>query len=230
MGTSLDRMDRRTLVVAIDGPSGSGKSTVARGVAARLGLRYLDTGAMYRAVTWLALDRGVQLDDPAALTTLAEAATLEVTTDPEQPAIVAAGTDVTAAVRGAEVTAAVSQVSAVAGVRDAMVRRQRELIGAGGIVVEGRDIGSTVAPEAAVKVYLDADATTRAQRRTAQDGGAATQAANTEVALRERDAADATRTASPLQKAPDAVVIDSSTMTIDEVVQAVLDRTAAVSA
>src|SRR4051812_36885906 len=142
-------MVRRSLVVAIDGPSGSGKSTVARGVATELGYRYLDTGAMYRAITWLALRDGVDLDDGGALTTLAETAELEITADPQGPAIVANGTDVTEAVRGLEVTAAVSRVSAVPGVRAAMVRRQRELIGAGAIVVEGRGNGTPGGPHAA---------------------------------------------------------------------------------
>src|SRR4051794_2461215 len=163
-------VSRRKLVVAIDGPSGSGKSTVARGVATALGLRYLDTGAMYRAVTWLALQDGVDLGDAGALARLARGAALDITADPEAPRIVAAGHDVTTAVRSREVTAAVSTVSAVPEVRAAMVQRQREVIADGGIVVEGRDIGTTVVPDAAVKVFLTADAATRAQRRTVQDG------------------------------------------------------------
>jgi cytidylate kinase len=222
-------MERRNLVVAIDGPSGSGKSTVARRVATALELRYLDTGAMYRAVTWLALHDGADLSDGGALTALAEAADLEITTDPQAPSIAARGTDLTAAVRGAEVTAAVSQVSAVPGVRAAMVRRQRQLIGSGGIVVEGRDIGSTVAPDAPVKVFLTADASTRAQRRTRQDGAESAAAERTKADLIRRDAADSSRAASPLQRADDSIDIDSSAMTIDEVVLAVLDRAMAVA-
>jgi cytidylate kinase len=222
-------MERRNLVVAIDGPSGSGKSTVARRVATALELRYLDTGAMYRAVTWLALHDGADLSDGEALTALAEAADLEITTDPQAPSIAARGTDLTAAVRGADVTAAVSQVSAVPGVRAAMVRRQRQMIGSGGIVVEGRDIGSTVAPDAPVKVFLTADASTRAQRRTRQDGAESATAERTEAELIRRDAADSSRTASPLQRAADSIDIDSSAMTVDEVVRAVLDRAMAVA-
>jgi cytidylate kinase len=225
-------VQRRNLVVAIDGPSGSGKSTVAREVAIALDLRYLDTGAMYRAVTWLALRAGVDLGNTAALADIAVAADLQVTADPRAPRIVANGVDVSAEVRGPEVTAAVSTVSAVPGVRGALLVRQRELIGAGGIVVEGRDIGTTVAPDAGVKVFLTADATTRAARRTRQDGGAdgGTQLATTEADLRRRDVADASRAASPLQQAPDAVVVDSSGLSIDEVVQLVVERANTVAA
>ena len=219
-------MQRRDLVVAIDGPSGSGKSTVAREVASALHLRYLDTGAMYRAVTWLALQRGVALGAADQLADLAAHAELTVTTDPAAPAIVANGTDVTAEVRTPAVTSAVSEVSAVPGVRAAMVARQREIIGAGGIVVEGRDIGSTVAPDAAVKVFLTADAATRAQRRARQDGITELPVAleSTEADLRRRDIADSTRVASPLQEAPDALVLDSSGLDIDRVVAIIVER------
>jgi cytidylate kinase len=223
-------VQRRNLVVAIDGPSGSGKSTVARQVAAALALRYLDTGAMYRAVTWLALERGADLTAAAALAELAETAELRLATDPQAPRVVAAGTDVTTAVRSPAVTAAVSTVSAVPAVRAAMVRRQREIIGAGGIVVEGRDIGTTVAPDAAVKVFLTADPATRAERRTAQDGADASGVADTRADLARRDRADSTRSASPLQQAPDATVIDSSVLGVAEVVAAVLELADRVSA
>ena len=208
-----------TLVVAIDGPSGSGKSTVARGVASQLGLRYLDTGAMYRAITWLALHREVPLADAQALTQLAETADLEVSSGPEPVSITAEGTDVTIAIRGADVTAAVSAVSAVPGVRAAMVRRQREAIGEGGIVVEGRDIGTTVAPDAPVKVFLTADESARARRRARETAAAV---ADTREALAERDRLDASRVTSPLTQAPDAVVIDSSHLSADEVIAEVV--------
>jgi cytidylate kinase len=225
-------VQRRELVVAIDGPSGSGKSTVSRGVARRLGLRYLDTGAMYRAVTWLALDRHLDLTDLDALTELADHAELEIAADPAAPRIVAAGTDVSDAVRRPDVTASVSAVSAVPGVRAAMVRRQRELIGAGGIVVEGRDIGTTVVPDAPVKIFLTADPATRAARRSRQDGTARRidGLATTEADLVRRDRADATRAASPLQQAADAVVVDSSAMDIDEVVATIVAAADAVAA
>jgi cytidylate kinase len=225
-------VQRRNLVVAIDGPSGSGKSTVAREVAIALELRYLDTGAMYRAVTWLALHRELDLSDAAELTGLAEHAELEVTANPRGPRIVAAGIDVSAEVRGPQVTAAVSAVSAVAGVRQAMLRRQREIIGEGGIVVEGRDIGTVVVPDAPVKIFLTADPSTRAQRRSRQDGtGQATpQLAATQADLVRRDVADSTRVASPLVQAPDALVVDSSALGVDQVVAAVLERARTVMA
>jgi CMP/dCMP kinase len=224
--TQEDSVQRRNLVVAIDGPSGSGKSTVARNVAIALELRYLDTGAMYRAVTWLALERGLDLQAGPALVALAADASLEIVADPQAPQIIADGVDVSQAVRGPQVTAAVSAVSAVAGVREAMVRRQRQIIGAGGIVVEGRDIGTTVAPDAPVKVFLTADAATRAQRRSKQDGtgDADQQLAHTQADLVRRDAADTSRAVSPLQQPPDAMVVDSSMLSIDDVVDAVLER------
>ena len=207
------------LVVAIDGPSGSGKSTVARGVARALGLRYLDTGAMYRAITWLALHKQVPLEDGAALAALAEQADLQLTTTPEPVVVHAAGHDVTAAIRSGDVTAAVSTVSAVPGVRAAMVARQRDLIGAGGIVVEGRDIGTTVAPGAPVKIFLTASSSARAQRRAHE---AATAVNDTLQALARRDALDAGRSASPLAQAADATVVDSTDMSADEVVAQVV--------
>jgi CMP/dCMP kinase len=224
-------VERQGLVVAIDGPSGSGKSTVARGVASALGLRYLDTGAMYRAVTWLALHDGVDLGAADALTALAESASLTISTDPAGPSISVGDVDLTEGVRSAEVTTAVSAVSAVPGVRVAMIARQRHIIGSGGIVVEGRDIGTTVAPDAPVKVFLTADAATRAQRRARQDGaGEATAAvAATEADLVRRDTADSTRAASPLQQAPDALVVDSSAMGVEQVIDTVLDRARSVS-
>jgi len=215
-------VQRRSLVVAIDGPSGSGKSTVARGTAVALALRYLDTGAMYRAITWLALRAGLALDDPAALTQLAETARLEVDTDPAKPGIRADGLDVSAEGRTSEVTAAVSAVSAVAGVRAAMVARQQAIIGDGGIVIEGRDIGTTVAPGAPVKVFLTADAATRAQRRADQDGLGPADVAGTEAALHRRDTADSTRVASPLTQAADALVIDSSAMAAQDVIDRIV--------
>jgi cytidylate kinase len=219
------------VVIAVDGPSGSGKSTVARGVARSLGLRYLDTGAMYRALTWAVLDRGIDPGDEAAVVALASHLALELGSDPAAPTVAVDGTDVTTAVRGAPVTAAVSVISAIPDVRRDMVARQRELIGTGGIVVEGRDIGTTVAPDASVKVFLTADAQARAARRGREIAGAGADAATlaeTEADLRRRDAADSGRTASPLRQASDAVVIDSTAMDADEVVRRVLDLVTAV--
>jgi cytidylate kinase len=217
-------LQRRELVVAIDGPSGSGKSTVARAVAAAAGLRYLDTGAMYRAVTWLALRDGIGPREPERLAALAETGPLDLDTDPAAPAVRADGVDVTQAVRSAEVTAAVSGVSAVPGVRAAMVRRQRELIGKGGIVVEGRDIGTAVVPNAPVKIFLTAAPDVRAQRRSLQDGSGNDDRAlaATQADLAKRDAADSRRAASPLTQAPDATVLDSSELGVADLVDQVM--------
>lgn len=225
-------MPSSRVVIAVDGPSGSGKSTVARAVAKSLGLRYLDTGAMYRAVTWAVLDRGIDPGEAATVAAIATTVALDVGTDPDSPTIAVDGTNVTAAVRSAPVTSAVSTVSAIPEVRQSMVARQRELIGAGGIVVEGRDIGTTVAPDADLKVFLTADAAARAERRGKEIVGAAPDAATlagTETDLLRRDAADASRVASPLRQAPDAVVIDSTSMNAEAVVDHLLDLLAAVT-
>lgn len=208
------------LVVAVDGPSGSGKSTVARGVAARLGLRYLDTGAMYRAATWAVLDAGADPADPDAVVPVVRAARIHVTTAPE-PAVVHVGeVDVSGPIRGPEVTAAVSAVSAIPDVRAVMVAKQREIIGTGGIVVEGRDIGTTVAPGADVKVYLTARDDVRALRRSRE---LAAVVEHTRADLARRDTLDSGRAASPLRRAADAVELDSSDLTPDEVVDRVLE-------
>jgi cytidylate kinase len=206
-------------VIAIDGPSGAGKSTVAQRVAKQLGYRYLDTGAMYRAITWLALHEHADLDDPTALGALAQDTELQMTTQPGPARVQVTGIDVTAAIRGADVTAAVSRVSAVPAVRAALVRRQRALIGDGGVVVEGRDIGSTVVPDAFVKVFLTAEEGARASRRAQETADAA---ASTRVAMARRDALDAGRAASPLRRAEDAVVIDSTDLSADDVVDRVV--------
>lgn len=212
------------VVVAIDGPSGSGKSTVARRVAQRLGFRYLDTGAMYRALTWLALERAIDLTDADVLGELAGRAGIEPGTNPRRPTIVIDGTDVSAPIRSREVTNAVSAVSAVPAVRAAMVRRQQELIADGNIVVEGRDIGTVVAPDAPLKVFLTASSEARAARRHRQLAavGDGTAVADTRADLERRDERDSTRVASPLTQAPDAVVVDSTSRTVDEVVGEVL--------
>ena len=209
-------------VVAVDGPSGSGKSSTARGAASRLGLAYLDTGAMYRAVTWALLQRGTDLDDPAAIARDAQDVSIVSGTDPIAPTIEADGTDVALAIRGDDVTAHVSPVSAVPEVRAMLVALQQRVIAdAGeGIVVEGRDIGSTVAPEAPVKVYLVADPAARAARRAAERGGA--DAAATAQSLAARDRIDSTRATSPLVQADGAVEIDGTHLTLDEVVDEVV--------
>ena len=217
------------LVIAIDGPAGSGKSSVSRAVASRLGLAYLDTGAMYRAATWVVLDRGidpVDTDAVAALMTGDAAPAIESGTDPAEPFIRVDGVDVAEAIRGELVTSAVSAVSAVGAVRQGMVDLQREHAHAhasSGIVVEGRDIGSVVLPQADVKVFLTADPSVRAQRRAAEvnvgDTGLVTA---TEDALRARDAKDTTRAISPLAPAEGSIEIDTTNLTFDDVVDAVI--------
>lgn len=206
-------------VIAIDGPSGAGKSTVAQEVARELGFRYLDTGAMYRALTWLALHDHVDLTHDDELAALAESIELGLTTDAAPARVTVRGHDVTADIRGPDVTAAVSKVSAVPSVRAAMVRRQREIIGAGAIVVEGRDIGSTVAPEAPVKVFLTADEAARAQRRASE---ASMTTSTAQATMATRDALDSSRSASPLRQAHGAVVIDSTDLSAADVVQRVV--------
>lgn len=211
-------------VIALDGPSGSGKSTVAREVARQLGWCYVDTGASYRAATLAALRAGVDLQDHAAVAEVVEQARIVLTTDPTAGGVSLDGEDVSGRVRGPEVTAAVSAVSAVPAVRRHLVRLQRALAGEDGAVLEGRDIGTAVFPEAAVKVYLDADAEVRAGRRASDsDSGVAGGGVAAIVAdLARRDRLDSTRAASPLQAAPDAVHLDSTALDADEVVAAVL--------
>ena len=203
-------------VVAVDGPSGSGKSTVSRAVADDLGLEVLDTGAMYRAVTQAALSRGADLTDGDALGTLARTVVIEVT-----DVVRLDGVDVSEAIRGPEVTGAVSVVSAHPQVRAVPVARQREWAEArGGGVVEGRDIGTVVFPDAPLKIYLTADEAERARRRQRDEEAAArdTDVAAVADALARRDALDSTRAVSPLQAAADAVVVDTTAMSRDEVV------------
>jgi CMP/dCMP kinase len=218
-----------SVVVAMDGPSGSGKSSTSRGVARRLGLRYLDTGAMYRAVTWWMLQHHVDVEDGDAVAAHAEDPVLASGTDPDAPTITVDGTDVAGPIRSPEVTAAVSAVSAVPEVRARLVRMQREIIGAGGIVVEGRDIGTAVAPGAEVKVYLTADPEARAARRTAELA-TGTDVTATQESLLRRDRLDSGRKASPLAMAEDAHHIDTTPFTLDEVIEQVVDLVEGVSA
>lgn len=209
-------------VVAVDGPSGSGKSSVAKAVAAALGLRYLDTGAMYRALTWWMLEHGVDVDDPDAVAGASARPRLGVGTDPRVPAVEVDSIDVSGPIRTGRVTNAVSAVSAVPRVRERLVGLQREIIGPGGIVVEGRDIGTVVAPDAAVKVFLTASAEARAERRNAELVRDAPSVTVTHGEMARRDRLDSSRTASPLVKAADAVEIDATDLTLPEVIEAVL--------
>ncbi len=216
----------RSPVIAIDGPAGSGKSSVSRRVASRLGLRYLDTGAMYRAMTWAMLDAGVDVNDAAAVAALAPTAEVVSGTNPIHPTVHVGGVDVEGEIRGEEVTAAVSAVSAVEVVRDILVQIQRDAVAQAvadetGIVVEGRDITTVVLPDANLKIYITADADVRAQRRASQDeraGSAQVDLDRTHRALVARDLKDSQRKASPLTLAPDAVLVDTTDLTLDEVV------------
>ncbi|WP_242498079.1 (d)CMP kinase [Nocardioides glacieisoli] len=209
-----------SLVIAVDGTSGSGKSSTSRGVAERLGLRYLDTGAMFRAMTWWLLSEGVDVHDAEAVAAVAGRPRIESGTDPLAPTITVDGVDVSVEIRSAEVNAAVSPVSAVPAVRTRLLDLQREVIGEGGIVVEGRDIGSVVWPQAEVKVYLSADPDARAERRAAEEGGA--DLASTQQSLLERDRIDSGRATAPLTMADGAVHVDSTHLTLDEVVETIL--------
>jgi cytidylate kinase len=210
----------KSVVVAMDGPSGSGKSSTSRGVASRLGLRYLDTGAMFRAMTWWLLQHDVDVHDPAAVAAHVDRPVVVSGTDPLAPTITVDGTDVAGPIRSPEVTSAVSAVSAVPEVRARLLRDQRAIIGDGGIVVEGRDIGSVVAPTAEVKVYLTADPGARAARRTAELAGS--DVTVTEQELLRRDRFDSGRATAPLMMADGAHHIDTTPFTLDEVVDQVV--------
>lgn len=208
------------VVVAVDGPSGSGKSSTSREVAVRLGLRYLDTGAMYRAMTWWMLQHRVAVNDSDAVAAHADQPLLVLGTDPRAPRVTVDGTDVAGPIRGAEVTGAVSAVSAIPQVRERLLHEQQAIIGAGGIVVEGRDIGTVVAPDADVKVFLTADPEARATRRTAEQRGS--DVAATQQDLVRRDTIDSGRATSPLAMAVDARHIDTTPYTLAEVVDQVV--------
>ncbi len=212
------------IVVAVDGTSGSGKSSTSRGVADRLGLRYLDTGAMYRAMTWWMLRHGVDVHDPVAVAARCGEPRIESGTDPLAPTITVDGEDVATAIRQPDVNAAVSPVSAVPEVRARLLGIQRAAIDAAlagpGIVVEGRDIGSVVWPEATVKVYLSAEASARATRRAAEEGGSDVE--STRESLLARDQIDTGRTVSPLVMADGAVHIDTTAYSLDEVIDQVV--------
>jgi len=209
------------LVIAIDGPSGSGKSSVARGVARSLGLDYLDTGGMYRAMTWFVLSQGVDVADVDSVSQLAVDAQLRPSVTPEMQEIYVGDTDVTEIIRGELITSLVSKVAAIPAVRSLLVARQQELVtqASAGIVVEGRDIGTVVLPNAFLKLYLTADPSIRASRRAAESAG---DVAATQDSLLARDHADSTRQASPLELADDAILLDTTHMDLPEVIEHVL--------
>jgi cytidylate kinase len=214
-------MDARRLIIAIDGPSGAGKGTVARTIAERMSYRHIDTGAMYRAIAWLAEHDGVDLHDEDLLAALASSASLEV-----NGTVQVNGHDVTSAIRTPEIDRAAAVVARHPAVRAALVRRQRDYGREGGIVMEGRDIGSVVFPDADVKIYLDASPDERARRRATDEahaiGRGVTGLESVADALAARDALDRTRTVSPLTQADDAVYIDTTGVAIADVVARVL--------
>ena len=212
-------------LIAIDGPAASGKSTVGAALARQLGYVYFDTGVMYRAVTWAALDRQIAIDDEAAITRLAETLKIDVTApsqaDGRQYDVRCAALDVTWAIRAPEVDAAVSPVSAYPGVRSAMTAQQRCIGLRGGVIMVGRDIGTVVLPEAPLKIYLDATVEERARRRyreVAARGDHAQSYAEILAAMKRRDALDCGRATAPLKPAPDALLIDSTTLDVAQVV------------
>jgi cytidylate kinase len=208
----------------MDGPSGSGKSSTARGVADRLGLRYLDTGAQFRAMAVWMLRHGVDVHDVEAVAAQAARPQIVSGTDPLEPTITLDGEDVAVAIRSAEATAAVSPVATVPAVRQRLLELQREIIsvalGEGGIVVEGRDIGSVVWPQAEVKLYLTADPAARAARRAAENGSGSVEA--TEADLLRRDAIDSGRTSAPLVVPEGALHLDTTPWDLDEVIDRVV--------
>jgi len=209
------------VIIAIDGPSGVGKGTVARVVASTLGLRHVDTGAMYRALAWLGLQRGVDLDDEAAVLAVATAAVFDV----QGSRVIIDGHDASVAIRTPEIDRAVTRVARLPQVRAELVLRQRAMAAAEGVVMEGRDIGTVVFPDAPVKIYLDASPEVRAARRAydpAHESSQTQALAEIAQAMQRRDEADRTRANSPLIIAPDAVVIDTTSMPIAEVVDRVL--------
>ncbi|WP_431681154.1 (d)CMP kinase [Kitasatospora sp. KL5] len=214
------------VVVAIDGPSGSGKSTVSRAVAARLGLSFLDTGAMYRAMTWWMLSNDIDVDDAEAVAIACGKPVIVSGTDAAGPAITVDGHDVSGPIRGPEVTAKVSAVAAVPAVRARLVELQRGCAGVAtrGIVAEGRDMGTVVFPDATAKVFLTASGAARAERRAAElraKGVDEVTIAAMAADLDRRDAADSSRETAPLTQAPDAVLVDTSELTLDQVIDTV---------
>jgi len=214
---------RKRISIAIDGPAGAGKTTVAWEVARRLGYKYVDTGAMYRAVAWKSLELGIPLSDEDAIVEMAGAMDIDFA-EGDGSRIFVDGVDVSEKIRTPDVTRLSSPVSAISGVRRHLVAHQRRLAGDGGVVMEGRDIGSVVLPNAEVKVFLTASVEERARRRHEEllAGGAKVALDTLRQEIEERDRRDSTRSDSPLVKVPDAVTIDTDGLSVEEVVERVL--------
>lgn len=214
-------LGRVGVIIAIDGPSGAGKGTVARAVADALGYRHVDSGAMYRAIGWKALRDGVALDDERRVAQVAEGSAIEI----DGARVTIDAEDITRAIRTPEIDRAAASVARLPAVRAILVARQRGMTSYGGIVMEGRDIGTVVFPAADVKVYLDASPEERARRRASDPAhsGVPTAVADVAMLLTERDRLDSTRTASPLYAATDAAIIDTTGKPIAAVVREVLD-------
>lgn len=220
-----------SLIIAIDGPAGAGKSSAAKGVSRLLDVDYIDTGAMYRALTWWMLEHDVDIDDPASVASHANDPRVEITWNLDQPRVCVDDIDVTAAIREQQVSARVSQVSAVPAIRSRLVQMQRAMASesarAGrGVVMEGRDIGTVVLPDATVKVFLTADVGVRAARRAAEDharnpDSSAGHLDSALANLKDRDAIDSSRATSPLAMASDAIRIDATDLSLDEVIAAI---------
>ena len=223
----------KSLIIAVDGPAGSGKSSVCRGTASTLGWRYLDTGAMYRAMTWAVLEAGIDPSNAKEIANFCTQPKILSGLDPQVPTIIVDGTDVSKAIRLEKVTSAVSAVSAVPKVRDLLVQMQRHearqaLSDGSGIVVEGRDITTVVLPDAEVKIFLTARPEIRALRRAKEEAGNASATVKdiqaTQEALQRRDHLDSTRKASPLTQSQDAFELDTSDLTLVEVISEVIAR------
>ena len=219
-------MGKRQLIIAIDGPAGSGKSTTARIVAERLGLLHIDTGAMYRAVTLKVLEAGLKLDDQDAIARLLKSTEVELRQVGTVRRVILDGKDVTDRIRDPDVTRAVSAVSRVRRVREAMVRQQRALGAVSGVVLDGRDIGTVVFPDADLKIFLVASLDKRAERRRTEllESGMDAPLGTLKQEIERRDDLDSSREESPLRRAPDAIDVDTSNLTIDEQVELVVNK------